>query len=997
MSIFGYLDLAHYRPIAIQELLSWQFFFGNLPLMVLIALFLAGIFHLLQPRTFKKDEKNQPINLAPNHNKWVLGMAIFLLLIIIFEIGLSLIGEPEIGVGTPIFIGPYYRNIPTLIWEGFYTVTNFPYWAQIGLSTLPILFGWGYLAYLHGIKSYRNRSLVSNQFSSNACVWILISVALAGILFFTVRQPFSVQSTFTGFSLFILIFLLLIGINSAGWVLIILRVLIPKHSELLELPKPNRGKTLFYVFLTIGFITGCFILFVLPYLSQLQIGMSVNFPGFFILQILGVCMVLYLFYVWYRREKKDPFLVRIFLAFFGGFFAIVAIMVFFALKNESGDIEIAWIYNGIIPSIFTISLTIFFYLMGFWFRNRIEQLFARIQMKNPSPHKNLISKILFNPKILRKITIICSLFLLFAIPTGLGYRLLEDNQYIAVNSVGMMPDQEKSFFLISKYNHEMNGTFTIYSELSGTPVHQGHLIRQGLLWGGYHWKGDFSNLTAEGQYYIRTSLSRRNAISSVFSISSHYLDDVFTTGGYWYYYTRCGTAVEALTPHYLGHGPCHLTDAWYRYKNPNGTIEYRHDLNLTGGWHDSGDYNVYGGVRVPRLSYALGYAYRQVPQFYHEPERKTTYPAPANDAIPDIIEEAYFGMQFWVRRWYEPEQLFFDSSNLGEDGHIRWAVFGPPEFEDDFGYGRWIDDDDNGRKDYEGQFVNSTFGQLIVASFAEFITICRTEGYYLQNLSVLEDLTYKAYNSYTRFQHNHWHSLVMETAMFELTGNSTYLGKAINITHAILNQTGSLSGFPSFLTLGFVLDFVQRYDGVMNGAGSAAIVGNKTIENLWTILNSRTANIHNFYGILLHPIDNSLAHYHNGEFFAAIFAAAYAWNFTSDLELRKNFYNFMLTHYDWLLGRNLESVCMLEGVPGGENFIYRYQTRYRYIPGNLRGEGLGFIVDGFNLPGVNDPDVFTQSYAIRPSTKIYREVWSDVTDQFMLACGAFFRQVLSRS
>ena len=65
-----------------------------------------------------------------------------------------------------------------------------------------------------------------------------------------------------------------------------------------------------------------------------------------------------------------------------------------------------------------------------------------------------------------------------------------------------------------------------------------------------------------------------------------------------FYYQRCGAEVPGW------HGPCHLDDA----RAPDGT---RRDVS--GGWHDAGDYNKYNGY-TPLSVYALATIARAWPQ-----------------------------------------------------------------------------------------------------------------------------------------------------------------------------------------------------------------------------------------------------------------------------------------------------------------------------------------------------------------------------------------------
>ncbi|MHA1369972.1 MAG: hypothetical protein ACTSRA_09695, partial [Promethearchaeota archaeon] len=99
-------------------------------------------------------------------------------------------------------------------------------------------------------------------------------------------------------------------------------------------------------------------------------------------------------------------------------------------------------------------------------------------------------------------------------------------------------------------------------------------------------------------------------------------------------------------------------------------------------------------------------------------------------------------------------------------------------------------------------------------------------------------------------------------------------------------------------------------------------------------------------------------------------------------------------HYDWLFGRNMENICLMEGLREGENNVYEYHGRYPYIPGNIRGGCPGFIADGFEK--FPDEENYENKGVFSPYTNVYNEVWSDIAYSFQLATAAFYSQVLGR-
>jgi hypothetical protein len=591
-----------------------------------------------------------------------------------------------------------------------------------------------------------------------------------------------------------------------------------------------------------------------------------------------------------------------------------------------------------------------------------------------------------------------------AVPAIMGEKILGDRPGIIINNVGMFPNQEKTFFLT--LDNDMpgtNGTFDVIDG-SGMVVHSGILARQGPLWRKQYWKGDFTGLTAEGNYRIVARLGRHVATSNEFQIDANYLDAARQLGLYWFYYARCGTRVLPVQENAMGHEPCHENDAWYLYNN-SGTYEYRHDMNLTGGWHDSGDYNVYG-VMMAMAMYSLAYGANQSFGYLNEPLQRVAYPQ--NDTIPDIYEEAWFGIQWWVKRFYEPEQLFFDSNELGENGSIRWTVFCPPEYEESFGNGRWVVGDqaigETPAVAYYRQFYRGSYGLLPAASAAALARQFVDRGYFLENVTQLEAFASKTRNAYRNYLNGDWASIACEMEMYRLTGNMTYFNNARKYVDWVIGNSSSILTFPGdYRQLGLALQFAKEFNGTAGWAGLTYVEGNKTAEHLAQYIKARTIDTTNFYNYLRYqPMGAPVCW--NGDYLVAIFAASYAYNLTTNSTTRDTLFTFMTRHFDWLLGRNMENTCMIERLAGGDRFVQDYFTRQRFVPGNLHGAYPGAIVDGFQYfpddysgSGYNNSLSNTDKNPSIPKlSNIYGEIWSMQAYSFQLASGAFFSQVLGR-
>ena len=124
-------------------------------------------------------------------------------------------------------------------------------------------------------------------------------------------------------------------------------------------------------------------------------------------------------------------------------------------------------------------------------------------------------------------------------------------------------------------------------------------------------KLNISDLRIEGRYQVavHTGVTYN---SPPFNISSTLIDQTINLAYDFFYYQRDGCRVMSIVPGYPGHNADHLDDANWESDYLNAS-DYR---NLTGGWHDAGDYNKYIGAYTPLAIYSLIDAYEQDPAFY---------------------------------------------------------------------------------------------------------------------------------------------------------------------------------------------------------------------------------------------------------------------------------------------------------------------------------------------------------------------------------------------
>ena len=144
--------------------------------------------------------------------------------------------------------------------------------------------------------------------------------------------------------------------------------------------------------------------------------------------------------------------------------------------------------------------------------------------------------------------------------------------------------------------------------------------------------------------------------SPPFAISDDLLHQEAAEPGYrFFYYQRCGVAVPGF------HAACHLDDA----RMPDGTHR-----DLSGAWHDAGDYNKYCGF-TPESFYALAVAYHRQPQLFDQWDRD-------RNGRADILDEALWGAEFLLKAM-DPESLDLVVNTIST-GYRYW---GEPQKETD--------------------------------------------------------------------------------------------------------------------------------------------------------------------------------------------------------------------------------------------------------------------------------------------------------------------------
>lgn len=151
---------------------------------------------------------------------------------------------------------------------------------------------------------------------------------------------------------------------------------------------------------------------------------------------------------------------------------------------------------------------------------------------------------------------------------------------------------------------------------------------------------DFSGLNENGEYYVLAG-DREKSVS--FGIKESIYDDVLKDSLKCLYFQRCGMGLEERYAGEYVHPACHLKPSIMLEDYFNET-EYPMEYDMSGGWHDAGDYGRYvsaGAVAVGHLLYAFELFPKKFSFSMNIPE--------SENEIPDILNECYYELSWMLK------------------------------------------------------------------------------------------------------------------------------------------------------------------------------------------------------------------------------------------------------------------------------------------------------------------------------------------------------------
>lgn len=232
----------------------------------------------------------------------------------------------------------------------------------------------------------------------------------------------------------------------------------------------------------------------------------------------------------------------------------------------------------------------------------------------------------------------------------LTYLTINSQVYIRVNQVGFLPDDNKTAVILA--NTDLNDREFVIKDSNGKIADRGLINSTVGNYGNFSFvhQVDFSPLCVPGSYYIQVADYK----SPSFLVANKLYNSIVDSVLLFFKVQRCG-----YTSPYM-HEICHIADATSYFENGKET---KKQIDVTGGWHDAGDYTKFLNTTA-FSAYMLLFAYEFDPQ-------KFGFDNNSNN-IPDILEEAKIGLDWLIRASYNYK--FITQVQDEDDQNVGWRL-----------------------------------------------------------------------------------------------------------------------------------------------------------------------------------------------------------------------------------------------------------------------------------------------------------------------------------
>lgn len=184
---------------------------------------------------------------------------------------------------------------------------------------------------------------------------------------------------------------------------------------------------------------------------------------------------------------------------------------------------------------------------------------------------------------------------------------------------------------------------------------------------------DFSELKTPGDYYI---LAGNGGKSHTFSIKEDIYDKLMVDVSRCLYYQRCGCGLDEAHAGIYKRPVCHTEEAVMLSDYLSNNLSAK-KYDMTGGWHDAGDYGRYVSAGAVAVAHIL-YAYELFPKSFaygmNIPE--------SGNGIPDILNECAYELK-WMLKMQAPDGGAYHKLTafrhadfiMPEDDHDQFIIY----------------------------------------------------------------------------------------------------------------------------------------------------------------------------------------------------------------------------------------------------------------------------------------------------------------------------------
>jgi len=230
--------------------------------------------------------------------------------------------------------------------------------------------------------------------------------------------------------------------------------------------------------------------------------------------------------------------------------------------------------------------------------------------------------------------------------------LAQNKVFIRINQVGYLPNELKNGIVMALKPLKTQ-KFSVINGKNNQVVFKGKLrkikLKSGIF--NYLYSADFSKVKNTGQYYLKVGEIK----SFTFNIGTNIYNPVVDSLMLFFKVQRCGYTNPLL------HKICHVADATSLVINGK---EIKQKYDVTGGWHDAGDYVKFMNTTA-FTTYMLLFSYDFDPvKFGFDND---------NDGVPDVLAEAKVGLDWMLRAVYKNFKLITQVQNL-KDHEVGWRL-----------------------------------------------------------------------------------------------------------------------------------------------------------------------------------------------------------------------------------------------------------------------------------------------------------------------------------